>query len=257
MASIINFFTIIGSIATAVSAAIACITLQSLKKQRESTYKPDIVLEPLNFYIYSIIKSDLPYPCEWSKEDKGFDYNTTSFNNFIQAELHNLGLGAARYISARYDFDMIESMRLTKAEMMKLKEDLRVMTVIDQKRLEVIPASESSPFQKMFYAPLGHVYKLNHILPDSVAKDSIQLPVISQYLFFISLSVYLMWATPQPIKNTGVSKMKLIDLPPLFLVLTYFDIANKEYNKKFELRFSLLTSSKIKTQGVLNVKEIG
>ncbi len=247
---------LIASLSAAVSAIIACFTLSSLKKQRETTYKPDIILEKFRFYGYSFIKNDLPNPDEWSEIDKDSDHNFQQSNNFLELKLHNIGLGAAKYVTASFDFDVIEAIKLIKSEMLKIPEEFRVNVIIDQKMLEINPNSNSTPFGKSIFTKLKYDQLINHVLPSNVIKEPSRLTVFPHYLKFISLSIYLMYATSRTADGKKSSIMTLIDLPPLILNLRYFDIANQTHYKKFELTFSMITSTLKKVDGYFNIKEL-
>lgn len=256
--NIVGVFTIISAIATAGYAYIAYNTLKEIKNQRETTYKPDVILEKFRFYVYSIVKNDLPYPCDWSETDNGYDFEVTNAKRYFYLKLHNIGLGAAKYITATYSFDIDATLKLIEAENNKLPDNLKFSITRNNNSFEFKPNSNTPPFGSSYFSNVLHVNTLNHILPASITKEATYLIMSHLYLEFISLTIYLMYATAKNVQSTGgeVGRMNFIDLPPLVLKLDYSDISNKAHSKTFEITFSMIVSSLKRVESEFEIKEI-
>lgn len=105
----VDLFAILASIATTVCAYVAFKTLYEVKKQRESTYLPDIVIGEENLFVYFRNKNGILEPAEYSYENKGayFHHLETCDENFylIKLKFYNIGLATAKQLKIEFFFD--------------------------------------------------------------------------------------------------------------------------------------------------------
>lgn len=109
MENIVGIFTMLASIATTLCAYIAFKTLYEVKRQRESTYLPDIIIGEENLYVYFRNKDGVLEPAEYSYENKNKYYHQLGRceSNFylIKLKFYNIGLATAKEMKIEYFFD--------------------------------------------------------------------------------------------------------------------------------------------------------
>ena len=70
MTTVVSIFTIISAIAAVIYAIITFKTLKEIKAQRETTYRPDIIIDEGLFYIYSYKTDKGEFPVEYTYDKK-------------------------------------------------------------------------------------------------------------------------------------------------------------------------------------------
>ncbi|SUX44721.1 hypothetical protein [Chryseobacterium indoltheticum] len=91
--------TIISCLATIAAAIIYYYTLREIKKQRQSSYRPELFIETTSFFIKVKKVNNKIQDLIWSNlEQKEDSISNDTFN----LQCHNLGLGAAKNIKIKF-----------------------------------------------------------------------------------------------------------------------------------------------------------
>lgn len=247
--TMIEFFTVVASIATAVYTFVAFKTLLEIKAQRETSYRPDIIIEENDFYIYSCETSKGLFPTEYTYQKNPNDYKTTHLNiNSFNINLYNIGLATAKEVNIEYSFDLESIISIIK----KMNETLPKEKIIDieynKKFIEFIP-SENAVSTKSFHSITNQLKNnVNHILPISISNNSIKILLPSYVLQLYSILIYNTWL------DNSKSK-EFPDLPLINLKFEYLDIGNKKHKKEYELSIQYNGGSKTESWNSFKVKQ--
>lgn len=227
-----NLITILAGIGTFISALIAAYTVVEVKKQRRSSYMPELILETYGVYWY------------WNKslkEDHKFEFKESALNEFdnkvqnkkgilVLFSLENIGLGVAKYINIKWDFDMESALK-------KIKQVLPNDYHLDD--------SDDSIWIKRGEEFIGWLPRhqirnvsLDFILPNkNVKKLSIPNVIIKTYIY------YMIFKNKLYHEDADMIYEDLNDLPLLFMTLQYTDFMKKSYNKQFSIKFEFASTS--------------
>lgn len=101
---------IITSIGTLISSLAALFTVIELKKQRNVSYIPEILLDDSRYSLFISPNIFETYPMSFLKTDlnEKESYTESELNNreqFLQVELYNVGIGTAKKIETEWDFN--------------------------------------------------------------------------------------------------------------------------------------------------------
>lgn len=236
----ISFFAIVSSIATLAYAIIAFRTLYEIKKQRESTYQPEIVIEESILYINNCSSIDDKWEPNYSTKR---DYITP--NNELSLEykkpyinLYNIGLGAAKDVEVKFTFNIEEYEENIKKINRSLK-GTKDKFYLDTQGKGIL-FSECDKITHGLPNINPDINRLNHILPATTTKLStmVYLPLLPSVFFE---------ATMRNFVNQNYLEKKFIDptFGDILIDITYLDINNKRHEKRLTLscQFHLLSRS--------------
>lgn len=204
---------------TVFAIIIAIFTLYELKKQRESSYLPQIAFVPSPFYIYSDFLNNISYWAdkEGSEQEKEEFYKNHPFTNF-QLNAFNVGTGVAKNVTFEWHYQL-EAM-VTSIKKYKNFEEL----------FEIISGSSKWVFFKH-----GAAVNISE-------KDDSGLPFIIPMMYHnspIKIALPAGFMLLYPILCAAVmaqieEKSELLDeiatISRIDLVVEYTDINDKKYN---------------------------
>src|SRR3972149_11460007 len=98
-----QIFGIIGQLATLVAVLFVFLTLQEMVKQRKASYKPEIIIPNVSIYGYVDNPDEIFISNRWSNKELTDEYVV---GNLPKVSLYNIGLGAAKSIKIKWDFDL-------------------------------------------------------------------------------------------------------------------------------------------------------
>jgi len=229
-----DLFLIFAGIGTFISALIAVFTLIEVKRQRLSTYKPDVLIKA---FLVSVSKSPFQRENEELLEYKVCDYNDysvnfneTKFEVFPKYKVENLGFGVAKNVECRWNFDTKKAIKLIQ---------------------EILPNEFSFSYHKSLnlyflnnltdenfhYSASANIecQNIDYIAPFNIQKHyqyhSIpQIIVFTHYLFLIFKNKLL----EQNVENFNVFYFKDFQFPKPTLSIKYKDLNNKTYTKRYK-----------------------
>jgi hypothetical protein len=224
---------------TLLTAIIALLTINEMRKQRVHSYFPDLNMANFTFYVYKgdydeEVKSIYLYSFKKRKEE---NEKIDGFNE-LKIGINNIGFGVAKNIKWKWDFDLKQAKKaICKDKSVNWKKEDDFLT-IDSEKVNIEWAFDIDEDN------IGGNY--NFILPFSNENRETEI-VIPDY--FISL--YWLYMANQ----VGEEAPKAIQdfFPPLELKVDYTDIHSNELEKTFliELHFDMIAAVRE------NVKELG
>ncbi|MFC0781058.1 hypothetical protein [Flavobacterium sp. HJSW_4] len=232
-----DILSILSDLATFFTAIIAIIAIFQVKKQRLSSYKPDIILDSFvsKFYAENFL----------SKNDN-FTYVTGKYLQNNQKErkegekyplisylLQNIGFGTAKYIEGFWDFDYMKASKILKKY---LPEDL----VLKDDNDGFYFRNEKKDFWVFFSNfSLERKQSIDFLLQEANGENgkgqTIPEIITRAYAYYVVLKHNL---------EVGLNKENIYEefdeMPKPVFKVTYRDFNNKKYVKKFELNFSYI-----------------
>lgn len=203
----------VGSVGAFIAGVVALFTLKELKKQRESSYKPALMLLRKSHKV--VMKSLGPVKL-------GYHWGEASSPNVIPQEtipLINLGYGAAKNITLDWKF-----------EHEKLLEDANKLahTTHQEYFLKVDKQTLSAVSKGMILLNIianNEQQQVDFLLPNTTNKGVLSVEIPS--LYTVLTSCYLSLCVHAKLKPEDIK------LPMLSLVIEFQDVASKKYNKEF------------------------
>lgn len=242
--TLVDLFTIISSIATAVCAYIALKTLWEMKIQRESSYKPDIEIHE-STYSFMIDEKRI---CISNNKYKLESPNKDIFD--LQLRLLNLGLGAAKRIQIRYEYPLRTV--VNEINSLKLPTDKFNFSVkLDGNILRVN--------NRCYVYKNSNQQYIDFLLPNTEPKDKEYTSLyIPHYILYLHI-VYMQFQYYKDIEtrqSVNISSMDFQEFPPLTAYITFYDISSKCYNKVFNIYFDIAAFSATNGDGRIKITQI-
>jgi len=211
-----RFAAVVSSIGTFSATVIILFTLFELGNQRKSAYKPDLVFGKKDFYIYankSTNTADIWSPIPLTRSDfKQVKHPTPMLLN-----LYNIGMGAAKTITANWKLDIDGSINTIK----ELDTKKQYVIVTENQLLKISHLGHKT------WIPIPSADLFDYILPAHVEKEPHKLMLPYLYQFFTSIIFTLSSEKAQEFTYPSSPKFKVI--------LNYFDIGNNEHKKEFSI----------------------
>jgi len=206
------------------------LTLKEIGLQRINSYRPDLVIENIQFYAYTNPESN--FPIEFTHTRRSRKSNEEVFFTFISLNLKcfNLGFGAAKNLNVHFDFEprlLIEAIHLFHRD--KPFENMQMF--------EITTDDNGIGFHLLDGTTImTDIYKPDHysiVLPVSYSKrwTDIMLPGYISLLY--AIYCYLKWISIHNIQ-------KLPNFPPIRANLSFYDINNNLHKKDFEINLKWL-----------------
>lgn len=220
-----NLITLITALGTLLTSIVGLFTLRQVKKQRETTYQPELCVNDFecslfnnpfhssDFTIYALSKLGHRIP-----KDKG------GWQGIVpHAVINNIGLGSAKNVICTWQFDLnaaMERINTLKPDSIICKRNVLCFYItVDNQNIFDIPIKTES-------------FDCNVILPYSKDTEqtlcSIDQTVINAYLLYL-LFKHKMYN--KETKNYFIEMFE--DMPPAFFIIDYDDINNKHFSKKY------------------------
>ena len=209
--------SIISSVATLLTALFTLFMVLEIKKQREATYHPEIILSRINF------KGDFRNtPKEWKKESE--IENNNSSNNF-SIDLYNIGLGAAKDVSVRFSFPVEEMIRTINELARNTKAEIKIKYEHNEINAETDFCGHIIIFHKNIME-----YSVDYIIPISNYTNPTKIPLPMSYMFLVSTIFCLKWRS---------IFCDVPHIPPIKIDLEYYDISDQKLQKSYEMILEL------------------
>jgi len=219
--------TFVTAIATFVTAIATFLTVWEMKKQRQQSNMPNIVLLPdKRFYLYRATTLNNYQYWYWHNTNLQETNQVETIRHMqFDIDLFNIGVGSAKNVKFKY--------KINSKDVTKFLDDIGIVSV-EKLDLESDTLNFSAKFGN---DPLGtSVGKIDidfsqTFIPKTDEKaNKLKLPMIYLSLF----NAFILSILQK--KNTTDYFDKF---PSLTLSMTYQDIANKEYKKDFKIYFKL------------------
>lgn len=231
----IDLFSLVTLVATFVTAIAALWTVLEVKKQRETSYHPEIYLGNQEIYFYGLKWKATFLPFSYSTEEIK-EFNDIAWKNYINIDLHNVGFAVAKAIEYEWSFDI-----QTVIETIHKVNRVGFFHVHYDKILEISAPQIEFKSSHMVTNQLRK-NTVNYILPSSIEKIATKIHVpscyIDLYLIFLSSALNYYSKKSETENEVKTHNIDLENFPQLNLKLAYKDLHGKKHSKLFGLRFS-------------------
>lgn len=221
--SVDQVISLCASIGSCLAGVGALWTVFQIKKQREASYRPELVVLNVQFEGSAVEENE--FPIIWKAISKKEELQIkkqkiiSGFEDVLHIPICNIGLGAAKDVSVKWSFPDIklfvkEVNKLARNKMPEAFFELDQNDWLCSLNAQTCPVEQESE-------------KTHYILPLSTQQELIMLSVPRTYAHLISAFIFL--SAKDDIK-------RIDDLPPLHVTLEYFDIGNIKRKNKLKIR---------------------
>jgi len=224
---------IVSGIGTFVSALVAMFTVLEIKKQRLSSYKPELILDSFVSFFYAD---------KFLTENDNIRYRTTKYleNNqkplkktdktiSMHYLLQNIGFGTAKYIEGYWSFDYKKASKI-------LNKYVNDDYIIENDNDGFLIRNKTTDPLLFFRKSSLNKDTIDFILPESQGENGKGQTVPS-----IITEIYAYYIIFKYNINVGVNEEhcyeEFEELPKPKFKVTYKDFNNKKHTKTFELAF--------------------
>lgn len=233
-----ELIAVLSGIGTFISAMIAVFTLKEVKKQRLSLYQPDILLKS-----FTVLISKSPLTKENEEllvykvsdfNDYSKNYNLVDFDITPKYKVNNLGLGIAKHIKCKWDFDSEKAIKLISK---LLPKDFH-FSYHAKLNLYFLHNSKNEDFH---YSANANISKniIDYIPPINIQEHfhyhSIPEIIIFTHYLFLLFKNNLVEKNGD---NFGIFEFNDYKFPSPTLNIEYRDINNKKYIKTYKFNIS-------------------
>ena len=219
---------LLASIGACLTAIASFMVLLQNYRQRQASYRPEIVIKNICFET-SENQESFP-PDEWISQD--FKPQNASF----ALPIVNIGLGSAKQIKAEWIFDF-------QSYISKINESAQASLI--PARLKYVNESlvfESDEKLSAYHSwKIQKIQKIDYILPISVNDNPVALKFPPAIILAMALDCcFCMW------KDVKKSALFFPNFPKIELQLCYYDIGNKKHIDRFEIKLDLFQITRVK-----------
>jgi hypothetical protein len=237
--SIDRLIALIASVAGFVSALATLLTVSEMRRQREGSYKPTFLFKTT--YLAHLIKNKANKFIV-TTEEVGKDVfenhpQKMQFDEFIPIHFHNIGLGSAKSVSFKWNYDLsgfesnfekFSAYTVTKND----KEGFGIETIDGSNNQWVVRKHKD-------YS------NLEFVLPVYNKQETFSIPIPALYHDLLET---LLSGIPKSNNEINIS----LDLPKMFFEVAYLDIENNKfkenYSVSFKIRSRLMTTQNLKPE---------
>lgn len=224
---------IVSGIGTFVSALVAMFTVLEIKKQRLSSYKPEIILDSFVSFFFAdkfLTKDDnIRYKTTKYLENNQRPLKETDKTISMHYLLQNIGFGTAKYVEGYWSFDYKKASKVLQRY---INEDY----VIENDSGGFSIRNEKTDFWLFFSKSNLEKDTIDFILPESQGENG-----KGQIVPNIITKVYAYYVVFKYNIKVGVNEEpcyeEFDELPKPKFKVTYKDFNNKKHAKTFELTF--------------------
>ena len=221
--------SLLTQIATWITVLLVFLTLIEMTKQRKATYKPDIVIS--NHTIYAYI-SKLGFPDIWLDKRIDEENGLETFEDQLsfQIPIHNLGLGPARDIEFRWEYDSNTFIKMV--DQLKSYSPVEFNLLITEPNMLHFEIPDI--YQSYINLEAELVSNKLFVLPYSMESVSDKISLPPSYMRLVS--IYSLCEIFRSLSNQ--SRFPHLQIPQIELFVKYNDIGGSSYSKTF--KFNLL-----------------
>lgn len=231
------YIELIATLGTFITVLIAVYTLYEIRRQRESTYKPEIFLDT---FCYFTVNSPFLVDHKLNK------YRTSKYNEIdndktklehinVNYRLENLGFGFAKSIECKWEFDYQQAFK----ELIKvMPKEYKFNKLLD---FHILLNEFDTNYQKSFKPNDLEMQRVDFIQPSANGENrkNLTMPkiIVDTYLYFLLFKYKLT-------ENIGVNFNfeDFKNMPKIKMKLKYKDLSNKMYYKTLKINIECASS---------------
>jgi hypothetical protein len=232
-----DFISVLSDIGTFLSAFIAMITIFEIKRQRLSSYKPEIILDSFvsKFYADNFLSNDdnFSYITQKYSQNNKKKYIESKKYPFVNYLLQNIGFGTAKYIEGFWEFDYSKASKI-------LEKYLPSDFVLEENDDDGFCFWNEKGDYWIFFSDfsLKRKQSIDFLLQEANGEngkgESIPEIITHSYAYYAILKHDLKVGLNQELHVYE----EFDEMPKPIFKVTYKDFNNKKYIKKFELNFT-------------------
>lgn len=237
-----SVFNVLSSIATALAVFIGVYSIYEVRKQRESTYMPDLIIEEKLF--------------EMVERNQGlrFFYDDEEKNdlNLRLAQFHlccyNIGFASAKKIKCEFIFNADCYIKKINKNLKALSRENEITFQFGKGKKFIKILSSNSVFENQALA-LKNGFKIdkNLILPVSVANEPIKIEIPYPILLFFIINQYYSFENEHADDDSDFN---------FTFKISFYDIGNVKRSKTYKISFYSMASGNLYFRGELRADEI-
>lgn len=237
-----EIINLLASIGTFISAIIALYTLIEVKKQRLSTYKPEILIKSFLVYINKsplFLESDEPllFKTDNFNEYKIDKNQSKEFEISCLYKIENLGFGLAKNIKVSWSFEMEKALKILEKE---LNEEF-YFTQYKPLKYYFLNKNDDENFQISFINENKIIQTTDYITPINV-KEHTHYHTIPKDIVTIHFLYYIFKnKLTRKISKTNYS-VEFENFPQIKMRIEYYDLNNKKYINNYKFKTSIVTT---------------
>ncbi|WP_288586514.1 hypothetical protein [uncultured Methylobacterium sp.] len=235
--------TCVAAVGTCAAAWISYHALNEVREQRETTYRPDLILatgDEIGIGRLYKIESDTENLTQASFEDLISEINKTNSerkksNRFI---IYNLGLGAAKNITSQWSYDYEAIAQEIKSIAQRNNIQVSIFTAVRPKSTRLsIYLNEFIVYKNDIFH--GEQQERDYLLPVSVDKEGKEFYIPHQLVELMILKTIMEEYSNRSYNYLHKSSENATRSKPVsYINLTYEDIGTKKFKKRYDLTFS-------------------
>jgi hypothetical protein len=236
ISTISNVVACLTAIAALITAIATILTARQIKKQRETTYHPDLAFLKKHVYAYSS-QSDLGIPTTWMEYNPEQENTATDkLSHSYTITLYNVGFGAAKNIEVSWDFPMLEMVNHVNTLAQ------HALQPAYHKYENGMLSLESTKFPKrtMIWKNERVGDRIGYLLPAHINKEGVALRIPFTFIHLSSCYLYFALSVERP---SPPNIINLEDVPPLTVNLKFDDIAGETHRTSFDIHLELVSAS--------------
>jgi hypothetical protein len=243
--SVLNIIiTAITAFATIRYVWISSKTLREIKLQRETTYLPEIIINSTPFYLKCENEYGFPIQYNSSSEITAPTINENVTFLIIPIKLYNIGLGSAKKIHFKFDFDVKKAISILQNKKIQLKGGLEHDFKFDYDYNSIMITGING---QSYFSISEHDRFNSYLLPVNIDKNGADLD--------LPIHITSMYAIYTFIWRVNHQLMKDCSFPPITIHLNYCDINNKNFNKIFQVNLLFKGGGATEVWNKLEVKD--
>jgi hypothetical protein len=205
------------SVATFISAVATLLTVRQMAKQRQTSYRPELVLSSTHFEGHAEVAGQLPLG--WITRAPQPDAENTPRE--LSIPLHNVGLGAAKGVSITWSFPI----EVTVKEANSLAQQALIPAYFALQDGDLSMTSERFSQTTSMWRNQQNI-SIDFVLPAAVLKDPFVLKLPHAYIQLCSSLLYFSAHID--------SRKSFSQFPPLTADLKYQDIGGAQHQIRLE-----------------------
>jgi hypothetical protein len=220
------FISLVTIFLTLVSTIVIIFTLREMQKQRESTQKPDLLIQNTGVVGFSRIPKSYLSTSWKNYEKRALNSNILELPSF---SIYNIGFGSAKNFELIWNFDVTKSIDL----ILKFYSEQDNEISISNENGYLLIESEGSLSSELIES--ANKITRDFVLPSSIKEEGELFEVPHLYLSIVSLIIYLriyyFKNNDRQLLQTTIASM--LPIPEFIVEMKYQDVGNKEYKKTF------------------------
>lgn len=237
-----EIINLLASIGTFISAIIAVYTLLEVKRQRLSTYKPELLLKSFLVYINKsplcLTQEELLlFKTENFNEYKDEKTQKKDFDVSSLYKIENLGFGLAKNIKVTWTFEIEKALRILERE---FNEDFYFSQYKPLKYYFLHKKSDEN-FQITFLNESKIIQTTDYITPINI-KEHTHYHSIPKNITVIHFLYFIFRNKLTNKINDNKYNFDFNNFPKVKLKVEYYDLNNKKYINNYKFRTSIITT---------------